>query len=254
MGAIAAMAILKSVTANWMLLAQGTATFGVAFVLLARMGLVRSLPWRESTSLLRSFLKGHQRFIIGYFVVLAVFPNVQAVVLKAASSDFELATYGAAFRYYMVLLLPLAAAHVVLLPSLQAASTAEEVKRLFRVHAQAALVFALGMIAVGVICQWVIPWIDGGSYPGAVLSFRVLCASATVSFALSPYVNVLLVRNDHRFLFGALTLSLLANIACSWWLVRTAGAAGAASATLLAAGLFHAVAALRARRPARATA
>jgi O-antigen/teichoic acid export membrane protein len=246
LAAIAVMAALNRLSAEGMLLAQGAATAGVAVTMLARIRMLRPAPIAASMRLLLDLFRHDQRYVVGYSILMTILPSVQPIVLRATSSDMVLATYGSAFRYYSVLLLALNAAHVVLLPSLNAARDAAEMRGLLRTHARVSVAFAGGVAAVAVASTWIIPIIDGGKYPQAIATFHVLCASSAISFALSPRVNVLLVRNGYRELFLVTGTTLACSVASSLALARSFGAVGAAIAALLANAFFNVWVAVRA--------
>lgn len=191
---------------------------------------------------------GDYRYLFAYFFLLAFFSQVDVVMLRVIAGNLELATYGAAFRYYTVLLLALSAVHVVLLPLVQGARTTSELARLFEKHRRTLGLFALSVALVAWGAQWLIPWVDGGRYPDAVVVFRILAASAIVSFAFSPHANLVMVTEDFRFLFGLMAVGLVLAVSLNALLIPSFGAVGAAFATLISFGVVNASISLRARR------
>ncbi len=182
----------------------------------------------------RTVLLGPYGYLLAYFAVLAAFSQIDVLMVKALASEHTLATYGSALRYYGLLSLALGAVHAVLLPAIQRAATAEDLRRLYREHFRLVLLFAPAVALAAWLAGWVLPWVDGGRYPDAVTAFRVLSASAVVSFAFSPHVNLLLKRGRFRFLFGLIVAASAVAVVANLALIPPFGAAGAAFATAIA--------------------
>ena len=182
----------------------------------------------------RTVLGGAYGYLLAYFGVLAVFSQIDVLMVKALADEHTLATYGSALRYYGLLSLALGAVHAVLLPAIQRAATAAELRRLYREHFRLVLLFAPAVALGAWLAGWVLPWVDGGRYPDAVTAFRLLAASAVVSFAFSPHVNLLLKRGRFRFLFLLIVAASAVALAANLALIPRFGAPGAALATAIA--------------------
>jgi O-antigen/teichoic acid export membrane protein len=133
----------------------------------------------------------------------------------------------------------LGAAHAVLLPAVQSASDAAALARIYRQHFGVLVMFASAVIVAAWGAGVLLPWIDQGRYPDAVPAFRVLCASAIISFACSPHVNVLMKLQRFRLLLYLVLGGLGVAVALLIALVPLAGAVGAAWATLIAAACIN---------------
>ncbi len=191
--------------------------------------------------------KEEYRYVFGYFAVLALFSQLDVFMLRAMASDLELATYGSAFRYYSLLLIALTAVHRVLLPSIQQVQNTADLQSIFRKYRKFLLVFSLVVLLGAWISQWIIPLIDTGKYPSAVIVFRILAISSIISFAFSPHVNLLLRFEDFRFLFCLICVAVLLNVTLNSVLIVKLGAVGAAIATLIAFGCLNGAVFLRGR-------
>jgi len=196
----------------------------------------------------KQVMQGKYRYLFAYFILLALFSQIDVIMLRGLAGSLELATYGAAFRYYTVLLLALSAVHVVLLPLVQNTRTHSELMSIFDKHRETLSLFVAIIVFVAWVGQWLIPWVDGGKYPETVLVFRVLAISAVISFAFSPHANLVIVSEDFRYLFGLIVLGLACGIVLNGLLIPRLGATGAALATLISFGLVNGLIFLRARR------
>lgn len=177
---------------------------------------------------------GEYRFLFFYFLVLAVFAQIDVFMLRLISDDLQLATYGAAFRYYSVLALGLSAVHAVLLPLIQRVKRYDELSAIFEKHRKMALLFMPLVILAGWGSEWLIPWVDLGKYPDSVMVFRILCVSVVISFAFSPHVNLVMRFEKFRFLSWLIVVALFINIILNYVLIAILGAVGVAIATLIA--------------------
>eukprot|EP00913_Durusdinium_trenchii_P013404 g12585.t1 len=191
---------------------------------------------REVWRLSRQVLASRYLLMIGYFFGVAMLVRVDVLMLSLLDSDIELATFGASFRYYSILMMLLGALHTVFLPLTQRVKTRDELSILFGQHRRL-IALIVPMIVVGAwTSAWIIPAIDGGKYPGAVDVFRVLSLSAVISLACSPHANLLLRYGAFRFLFAICVVAIAGNVVMNALWIPRWHAVGAAWATLFAAG------------------
>lgn len=199
------------------------------------------LRWRgfadmsSMAALVRNVAAGPYALLFVYFSLIAIFSQVDVVLVRWLADDHVLASYGAALRYYGLLSLALGAVHAVLLPAIQQARSSEELDSLYSQHFRLVLVFAPAVILAGAAAGWVMPWVDHGRYPDSVTAFRVLAFSAIVSFAFSPHVNLLMKLERFRFLVVLVALALGVNVVMLLLLVPRYGAIGASVGMMTAA-------------------
>jgi O-antigen/teichoic acid export membrane protein len=194
-----------------------------------------------------SVLRTRYGYLFAYFALIAGLSQLDVFVLSAITTPFQVATYGAAFRYYSLLSLALASVHAVLLPLLQQVRTPGEEDAIMARQWRMLLVFAPVVVAGAVAATWLMPWLDGGRYPGSVPAFQLLAVSAVVSFAFSPHSNVLLRCEDFRYIFWVAAGGLVLHFVLLVAMVRTYGAVGAAAATLITFAIVNTCVVLRAR-------
>jgi len=225
-----------AVKASAVLWIQAAALAGAFLVALgARLAWRRVSALRAWGSLLRGAAAGGPyAYLFAYFGVLAVFSQIDVVLLKLLSEERTLASYGSALRYYALLSLALGAVHAVLLPSIQRAETREALDSLYAQHLRLLVVFIPGVALAALAAGWLLPWIDLGRYPDSVLAFRILAVSAVLSFAFSPHVNLLMKHERFRFLFVLIVIALAVHVLLCLLLIPRFGAPGAAAATLIA--------------------
>lgn len=210
----------------------------VAMLLVFCFSVGRKLQWKDvsrlrpAVSLGLQIVRGEFRYVFAYFFLLAIFAQIDVLLLKAMANDVDLATYGSAYRYYAILSLALGSVHVILLPMIERADS-KQLTSMLSAHRRLTYAFATVVVPIAWSAAWFMPRIDLGRYPHAVDVFRVLCVSAIISFACSPHVNIIFQRRRFRFLMilisFALTLAILLNI----FLIPRFGALGVAVVTLI---------------------
>ena len=227
-------------TAVTPLLIQGVLALLVGAPFFFILGLYVGI-WRPigGTRLIARFLAGKHLYLFGYWTLLALFSEVDVLSLSYLSDELQLATYGASFRYYALVLLALGAAHNVLLPGIAKAEDKQSLTEIFRKHRTLSF-FAFFAILTGAIgSYWAIPIVDGGKYPQSFGVLQILLVSSIISFSCSPYVNLLLKFGEFRFLFFLISICLALNITLNFIFIPILGAYGAAATTLLAYAVLN---------------
>lgn len=193
---------------------------------------------RQAISMGKKILHGEFSYLFAYFFLLAIFSQIDILMLKACASNVELATYGSAFRYYAVLSLALGSIHTVLLPVIERADKTQ-ITDILAKHLRLTFGFAFFVMIIAFAASWFMPWIDLGRYPDAVNVFRVLCASTIISFACSPHVNIILQRGRFQFLLILIALALALAISLNIILIPAYGAIGVAFVTLITSAVVN---------------
>lgn len=222
------------------IMAQSLAVLAVGFpIIIRRKMLIGCHHLKVALKMALSIFSGEYRYLFGYLFFLAFFSQFGVLMLKLLSDEHNLATYGSAFRYYGFLMIGLNSVKAVYLPSIQSALSTREMNKIFHTHRRVVL-FSLPVVLLGCfISEWIIPWIDRGKYPDAVITFQVLSLSAIVSLAFSPHVTVLMKAEQFLLLLMLIILGLFVYGISSYLLIRTFGALGAAWATFISSGFVN---------------
>lgn len=187
---------------------------------------------RPAITLALKIANGEFGYLFAYFFLLAIFAQIDVLMLKAFAYDVELATYGSAFRYYAILSLALGSLHAVLLPMIERADS-KQIAEMLSAHGRLTFAFALFLVPIAWFASWFMPMVDLGRYPNAPNVFRVLCVSAIISFACSPHVNIIFRHRRFRFLLILISIALVLAILLNMILIPRYGAIGVAVATLI---------------------
>jgi O-antigen/teichoic acid export membrane protein len=240
----------EGLTAANTLLAQAAAAFVVgAGALLLGLGHLDVLGclrprrlWKIAARLsLGNMLSG---VLVAYIVLQSAMGQASVFILKAISTEGQLAAFGSAMRYYGFIILALSSLQTVLLPALRNCASADELGRVFRTHRRLLLLFVPAVVLCAVAALWFIPLIDRGRYPDAVPTFLVLCVSAVLSFSLGVYPILAVNQRRFRMLFCVSALAFLLCVGLNYVFVGWWGAVGAAFATLGAHAFFNGAIAL----------
>lgn len=181
---------------------------------------------------------GH-RYILLYIFFTALLSQIDVMLLKLWSTDYEIAVFGAAFRYYAVLVAILSSVDKVILPHLPLAPSPQEMRQLVNKIARA-LMLGLPVIAIcALAAPYFLPWIDKGRFPESVATFQILCISAGLSVTFSPYSKILVVNKSHWFLFIGVIIGLVGNVVLNRFLIPRWGALGAAVTILVVFGAMN---------------
>jgi O-antigen/teichoic acid export membrane protein len=222
------------------LLLQATCLTLVAGATLARnLDPARLGQPRGAWPLARQIVNRGYTFVIGYVVVVAILLRVDVLMLKLLDSPLELATYGAASRYYATLTLLLAAVHSVLLPLTQQATHRAQLEAIFARYRRWVWAIVPFVLIGAWLSQWFIPLIDGGRYPGTVHVFQAMCVVSVIGLAFSPYVNLLLRYGDFAFLLGLAMAMFVLDLGLNALLIPRFHALGAAASLCATTGTMN---------------
>lgn len=177
--------------------------------------------------------------LFSYVLLVGLLSQVDVVYLRWWSDEQQIAAFGAAFRYYALLMAVFGAVDKVLQPHLALADSNDEMRALFS-RIRSFFLIIVPMIAMaGILAPWILPLIDHGKFPESVPAFQILCVSSALSLVLSPYANVLFVHKKFKFLFVGASLALVANFIFNLILVPRLGAIGSALTILVVGGVMN---------------
>lgn len=234
------MLVLNEMDAKSALIIQGLAIALITVPVISRLGMgIGMFRIREGYRMLSLMLSGTHSYLFLYMISIAVFSQLDVLMLKALSDQMNLATYGSAYRYYSILLLGLSSVHAVLLPSVAKIETLDELHAIYKKHIPLIIIFSSCVIASMFVAAHIIPWVDKGRYPGAVQVYWIMAASSILSFAFSPHVHLIMRFERFKYLFCVAALSTLLNGLLNILLIPGYGATGAAITTLVAFGVLN---------------
>lgn len=173
-------------------------------------------------------------YVFFYTAILALYGQAEIFILDHFAQDEVVASFGAAMRYYGLVVAVLTSMNSVYLSATARLSGIEEFAAILSKHYKILAVLIPGLIVMAATAQWWIPLLDGGRYPGSIPVFQILAASAALSFVFNPHVNVLMKLGDYRWIFLCIVFSSLASLGPRLWLVAEFEAVGAAWGVLLA--------------------
>ena len=215
---------------------------------LPRIGPVTRESWTAIRAFASQLLTGADRHLFAYFCLVAVFGQVDLLMLKVIGTEHQVATYASAYRYYNILLLALNAINTVLFPAIQRIQSMDDSSELRRIHRTAMAIFIPGVLICMCLAHRVMPMIDRSRYPGAPAVFYILALSSIASLIFSPYLNYVMRFEDFPFLLQTLCVALAVGAASNLLLVRSLGAVGTASSLFLSTAILNVSGYLRCSR------
>ncbi|MDR7238767.1 oligosaccharide flippase family protein [Neobacillus drentensis] len=206
------------------------------------------MKFKEYIQIGKDIVRGPYKYLIFYVLFSTILSQLDVLMLKYLSNNYQLATYGSAFRYYSLLLLALSSVNSVFLPVIQNIKNRYELDTIYSKHNKMLIVFIPIVLLGAWLANWVLPIIDMGKYPDAVSVFQILSFSAIFSFVFSPHTNFVMKFEDFKFLFCMIIIAVIVNCILNFIMIPLYGSIGAALATLIAFGFSNYMTYLRAQR------
>ena len=192
---------------------------------------------RYSWSIKRNFLKvlftESFPLIISSFMI-SIYYNLDMVMLGNMKTQADVGIYNAAYKIFMIGLIPLAAIVKIFLPSLSKVKEVELLKRTIKKYG--IMMFTCGGLIAAVIyfsAEYSVSIIFGREYTNAVIPLMILALNILVISVNVFFGNPLTVWGKQKVYAVAITFGAIANITLNILLIPKYSYNGAAIATLL---------------------
>ncbi len=195
--------------------------------------LFKKFIWMIERKFLTALFKESFPLIISSFMIV-IYYNLDMVMLGNIKSQVDVGIYNAAYKIFMIGLIPLATIVKIFLPSLSKVKDVELLKRTIRKY-------GLMMLTSGVLIASVIYFsaaqsvsiLFGDEYISAVIPLMILALNILVISVNAFLGNPLTVWGKQRVYAIAITFGAVANIILNILLIPKYSYNGAAIATLL---------------------
>jgi O-antigen/teichoic acid export membrane protein len=196
-------------------------------------------PTIRHAKVIYTIVQANTKFVFLFTILLNVTSQAEIFILKLIGEAYNLAVFGAAQKYYGLLVMVITSINAVYLPEIAKIKSNIEIKALYRAHWRVVALIAPVIAVIGATSYMWIPFLDGGKYPESILVFWILCCSALVSLAFAPYSHILLKSGKYDLVFKNLLkqTALLLPLRCI--LIFTLGPSGAATSLLLTHGSLN---------------
>lgn len=182
-------------------------------------------------------------WLILYSVTTQLYNQVNITMLSVFGTQYDVAEFGVASKYYNMVLLLLPSIKTVLRVRMSKAemTRSTDKQRDFAVKwfKKTALLFASGVAACVVGSQFIFPVLNGARYDGAIPVFQILCVSAFFAYLLAPSSALIMSLNRYRLQFGISLIALAVNLVGNYLLIPLMGASGSAIATTVSQLLLN---------------
>lgn len=187
-----------------------------------------------------SFLfRREQLCLFAYAALMAILLQIDVLALKTWSSDYNVATYSSAVKYYNMMLLMLNTVNSVMLPTISSEEDYSKIRKIYKQQDTLSLGLLVGIVFAIIIAPYFLPIIDGGKYPEATGIFRILCISALLSFWGSPYNNLLIKERKYFSICIRCVIGIIVAILGNYILIPKLGVNGTAIVTLTSYGIVN---------------
>lgn len=193
-------------------------------------------------------------WLVIYFGLLQVMGNFNVFVISHFLNKPDLAQFGVAMQYRIILLSALPAIQVVLRVRMFKADMIGNAQRhlwfMRRWLTSGAKLVIPALVLAAVLVPLLMPTLNGPGYDKAIPVFRIFCVGVAFSYLFSPMMNVLRVQRRFRLMAVLTFVVLCLNVAGSLAVIGPFGMCGVAWVTSISPAATNVAAAVCAYRRA----
>lgn len=148
--------------------------------------------------------------VVAYSIIGGVIPYYPFIVATLMHDKFLIATYGAAMRYQAIFSMAIMAVNTVVIARFcNNKKIISEHSSIFYKILPILMLFLGAAISV-IYC--IIPYVDGGKYPGLQIAFVILSMCSAVSLMSTVAVNKLLAFNNYSLMLKSVSLGFVVMV------------------------------------------
>jgi O-antigen/teichoic acid export membrane protein len=234
--------------------ALAAASAGAAF--LAAGNVLIAAPQQRRLRATRLGFSAESGWLTIYSFVAAGFATVDVFVVAIILSARDVATFGAAQRYYAIALGVVPALEAVLRVRTSQPDIVDSVEAQVSAMTgwlkRAAAPACIALFVLAIAARPLISWLNHGKYPGSVPVFQILLVGVFAYYLAMPAVSMLMAQRRFRLLAASFGAAFVLNAAGDFAVGPAAGITGVAVvATVVLIGLsaLNVVAAMRPATP-----
>ncbi len=176
-------------------------------------------------------------WLIVYYLLICLFDQGCVIIMSHISTDTDIAVYGIASKYYMLMLTFLTSLMTVLRirTSHQTMIDSKDHRREFTINWIKRIWWVAGSIclAVAIVSKPLLNFLNGDSYGEVVPTFNILVIGVFISYLFAPNVSVMMSGKRYKELCVLALLSFAINCLLCFVLIPHYGAIGAAIAVVV---------------------
>lgn len=192
-------------------------------------------PLNRQTHLLRSLLKESWWLII-YSLLVCLFDQGCVIIMSHIATNEDIAIYGVASKYYLLMLTFLSSLITVLRirTSNQSMVDSKDNRKAFVKNWIKRVWLIAGAVCLCTILasRPVLTFLNGSEYSGAVPVFNILVVGVFISYIFAPNVAVMMSAKRYKELCALALISFIINCVICVTLIPKCGAIGAAIAVV----------------------
>lgn len=149
--------------------------------------------------------------VVAYSIIGGVIPYYPFIIATLTHDKPLIATYGAAMRYQAIFSMAIMAVNTVVIARFcnNKSMISEHSKNFYKIL-PLLLLFLGATISV---VYYIIPYVDGGKYPGLQIAFVILSMCSAVSLMSTVAVNKLLAFNNYNVMLKSVSLGFVVMVA-----------------------------------------
>jgi O-antigen/teichoic acid export membrane protein len=220
--------------------ALAAASAGAAFV--AAVNVLHRAPEQRRLRATRLGFSAESGWLTIYSFVAAGFATVDVFVVAIILRARDVATFGAAQRYYAIALGVVPALEAVLRVRTSQPDIVDSVEAQVSAMTgwlkRAAAPACIAILVLAIAAQPLISWLNHGKYPGSVPVFQILLVGVFAYYLAMPAVSMLMAQRRFRLLAASFGAAFVLNAAGDFAVGPDAGITGVAVvATVVLIGL-----------------
>lgn len=236
---------LRSISAEHIMLVtlfSSLVAFGIGFIWIRKNSSAHKSESEMSQGILFELIR-ESGWLIVYFVLVSLFDQGCIIIMSNIASDMDVAVYGVAAKYYMLMLTFLTSISTVLRiktskkeivddPNARIEFTKNWIKKVWKLAAGVCLLAILS-------AKFIFPILNGPDYNAAIPVFKILTVGVFISYIFAPNVSVMMAAKLHKLLCVLALISFGINCIICYALIPIWGAKAAAIAVVMSNAVLN---------------
>lgn len=184
-------------------------------------------------------------WIMSYTALLAIFNQIDILIIKAFLNNESVAIYGVSFKYYTLMLSILPAIKTVLKIRTTQKDMLDDLyaqKEFMKMWIRKTSKIVIPMIIIVIfLSPVVLTTLNGKQYNDSIILFQIFCIGISISYIFSPSSNILMAMRKYKFMTSLAFLVCILNFVGNIVLVNSMGIIGVVIITVISHTMINLV-------------
>lgn len=214
------------------------------------VGIIVCVSYAKGNSICLVFSKDNIKLLYSvsiwmllYNAIMQLFNQTDVWMLDRFGSDYDVACYGVAFKYYSILSSFLPAIKTILRVRMSKAENVDSLQRQqdFAKHWMKLFILpSIGIAVLGGFGGWLFfPILNGNAYAASIPTFFVLCICVSLAYLFAPSTSLVMSMSKYRSQFVFALIAFIVNVIGNYILIPKFGSTGAAITTTISHFVFN---------------